>query len=220
MLLLVLSCTRPESPSAAWERACRSACAVLTRPSCPAEEPPALRRNACTRSCVEFAETATRAGCWEQHRSYLDCLSKRSVDCPPKSLSAGIALENAFSINGCRKEHDSYFQCTEPCRDRGVQRTRSLGITSEGKEQQVSVELIQAGCGPAPIPPIRRSGAGAPCTHHTVCSTTLCRCAGREVTFLARACVDGHCAGESAACKLAPQVVGYRPCGPGGHAQP
>lgn len=214
VLLLSLGCNRQAEPSAALEpeRACKSACAAFTRQTCSAPEPREDRHAECVSTCMTASRVATLAGCWAQHRSYLDCVSRRSSACPPSSVAAGIALENASGISECAREHAAYFRCTEPCREQGVLRTRSLRLTHGGRERAVQAELVHAGCGRERPKPVKKSDPGAPCTHHSVCSASTCSCKNREVGYLARACVDGHCAEPTLACAVAPKAVSYDPC--------
>lgn len=214
VLLVALGCARPSEPVADVEvrRACASACAAVTRASCPSDEPTQTRQSACVSSCLAAAFTAHRARCTSEHREYLACVSARSSGCPPSSLAPGAALENASGLGGCDREHTSYFRCTEPCRETGVVRAITTRLAHQGRDREVRVELVNLGCDADRPKPTKRSEAGAPCTHYTVCSAAECACPGSGAAFSARACIDARCAPSPLACSIAPVALEYEPC--------
>jgi hypothetical protein len=212
-LLVLLGCAKQGEPvpGAEVERACASACAALTAGACPADEPTERRHAACRASCSTAAAVARTARCASEHLAYLSCVSRSAV-CAPPNVAAGVALENGSGLSECHAPHQAYFRCTEPCRERGVLRTRSTPLEHDGGRREVHAELVSAGCTEPTPKTAKKSGAGAPCTHHSVCSTAECSCPASSVRYHARACVDGHCADSRLACAIAPKAVGHEPC--------
>lgn len=214
LLAALPGCKRrePAATDPLVERACASACAALTASDCPSDEPTEARQAACVAACLASRATAEVARCAAEHQAYLACVSALDDACAPRGMAAGTALENRSGVPGCEREHAAYFQCTSVCREPGVVRSRSARLVHAGRERSVQAELVTLGCGPERRAPVKRSPAGAPCTHHTVCSAVICSCPRRGVEYSARACVDGRCADAAAACSVAPRAVAHDPC--------
>jgi hypothetical protein len=213
-LFLILGCARKieRQPPSEIALACASACASLTR-TCPADEPTERRQAHCVSACAATAEVARQAHCEAEHRAYLACVGRRNAACPPPSVAPAVTLENATGLSECRAEHERYFRCTEPCREKGVVWARTARMAEMDQQVEVHAEIVHAGCGTVRPEVARKSPAGSPCSHYSVCTPSQCTCPGNRAGFLARACVAGRCAESPRACSLAPQAVGHDPCG-------
>jgi hypothetical protein len=78
------------------------------------------------------------------------------------------------------------------------------------EERPVQLELVRGGCSACPKQTRAGAAPGAPCTSHSVCAEHCCNCTGRELHYLARACIAGSCATREQACRLS--VPDVRPC--------
>lgn len=209
---LLLGCARGPG-SLELEPLCASACTALTAGCEEAQGLARDRRSSCERDCHSASERARAVGCEERRRAYLACVQGLAKGCAPVTLSVGSVLENATGLSGCEREHAEYFRCTAVCRDAGSVWTRSTQVPREGRVHGVHAELVLGGCSAqAPRSPPKQSDAGALCTHHSVCTKTLCSCPGKRAHYFARACVDGACAEGRLACELVPQAVAHEAC--------
>jgi len=189
---------------------CASACADLVT-NCREEAPVSARQSQCVEACSAVRRDAARAGCQDEQDQALRCLSTAKVACE-KAPSTRSLLEQGHGAHGCQAEFARLTSCTAPCREAGVVRSATRGMAVDGGTLEVKAELTTLGCGPDRRVLDRRSPAGAPCQHFSVCTPGLCPCPGSNIAYLARACVDGRCAADALACSLAPRTVGHDAC--------
>jgi hypothetical protein len=193
------------------ERArCASACADLAA-NCRTEVPVVARQAQCVEACSRVRRDAARAGCQSEQDQALSCLSTAQITCE-KAPSTRSVLEQGHGVEGCQAEFARLLRCAAPCREPGVVRSAARSLAVDGATREVKAELTTLGCGPDRRPLERRSPPGAPCEHFSVCSQALCSCPGSNAAYLARTCVDGTCAADTLACRLAPSAVGHAAC--------
>lgn len=119
------------------------------------------------------------------------------------------ALATALALAGCSR-CDAPARGDAACGEAGIVHSASRSVEHGGRTREVRAEIVSLACSaPAALP--SKAPTGAPCTHHSVCSAARCPCAG-GASFLARVCLDGHCAGDSDACTLAPAAIGRSAC--------
>jgi hypothetical protein len=208
-LASLFACSRDKAGASATS-ACDSACERLeSQLGKPAN---AHRRSGCVLGCVEDLGRSRTAGCEDEHRAYLTCVGRSARSAQANEFSPAFALEHAAGLSACKVEHTLYEACTAPCREAGVVRTGERAVQHQSRTVLADVELIGTGCGPNEPSPARRSPAGAPCEHHSVCSATRCACPERAYGYLSRVCANGRCLDASAACSIALEVVGRAAC--------
>jgi len=214
--LFAVSCKKPAPvPSSAdFASACASACAVLVSSACFGGTEQVEAQRDCVASCRSNEAAARAANCVNAGLALLACVGRSEharceIERPPIQ-----AFELPLSLSACEREQRAFSGCLRPCREPGVIHEASRAVRHGQTDRQVSAELVELGCESAGGAPGQRSPAGAPCTHHSVCSPARCPCGGPGA-YLARACVDARCADAALACSIVPATVGLDACGRG-----
>ena len=213
-LLLGACCKRtPPAPSSLdFASACASACAVLVSSGCFGDGEPTLAQRECVAGCRATEPAARSAICLDAQLSLLGCIGhSERVSCRAER-SARDFFERPPAISACAREQRAFSRCSRPCREPGVIHEATREVRHRDQVRKVSAELVELGCEGTGGAPGQRSPAGAPCTHHSVCSPVRCPCNGPGA-YLARACVDGRCADADLACSIVPKTVGQDTCG-------
>jgi hypothetical protein len=215
-LLLAAGCrkTPPAESSSDLASACASACAVLVSSGCFGDSEPTRAQRECVAGCRATESAVQVANCLNAKLSWLGCIGhSERVSCAAER-SARDLFEKPPPISACEREQRAFSRCSRPCREPGVIHEATKAVRRGDRERQVAAELVELGCEGTGGAPGQRSPAGAPCTHHSVCTPALCRCDGPGA-YLARACVDGRCADAALACSIVPETVGQDVCGHG-----
>ena len=216
-LLAISACKRaPEpEPNAGIVEACASACAALGGAHCFDETEPVRAQRLCVDGCAQSARQSRVARCSAELLSYLSCLGRSAgLSCPARALSTNAWLEHMSELSACSPEGRAHAACTRSCREAGIVHTASQPGSADAGGESIQAEVIGLGCTDDEQPRTKKSAAGAPCTHHSVCTPARCQCPERGGAYLARACVAGRCADAASACTLAPRAVGHDVCGP------
>lgn len=215
-LLLAAGCRKaPPAPSSSdLASACASACAVLVSSACFGGSEPTRTQRECVADCRATESAAQVANCLNAKLSLLGCIGHRERVSCGVGRSTRAFFEHPPAISACEREQSALLRCSRPCREPGVIHEATTAVRHRDRERQVSAELVELGCEGAGGAPGQRSPAGAPCTHHSVCTPARCPCNGPGA-YLARACVDGRCADPELACSIVPATVGLDACGQG-----
>jgi hypothetical protein len=187
--------------------ACRSACAPYFGAGCRTRSESPSDRAECQESCEKRSALSSRAGCRPLRQTFLDCVSRTTLNCEAVAASPSAALEQAEGAAACRPALEALSACDAPCRDPG---TVHLGET---EDKRSFVELVRNGCDGCPEKLGGGAGEGAPCQAARVCAQHCCGCDEGPASYLVRACLGGRCARSDAACREAPLVTAQRPCG-------
>ncbi len=215
-LLLTAGCKKtPPAPTASdLASACASACSALVSSGCFEEQEPTLAQRECVAGCRRSESAAWAAHCRNAELAWLGCLGRSAaVSCGARRRARDF-FEQPRAIAACEREQSAFSGCSRPCREPGVIHEATRAVRHGEIERQVAGELVELGCEGAGGVPGQRSPAGAPCTHHSVCTPARCPCDGPGA-YLARACVDGRCADAALACSIVPETVGLDACGHG-----
>jgi len=197
-----------EASHQAREAACRAACAAYFTAGCgPADAPP-LERSDCQAACVAKSAVSERAGCRREREAFLSCLARDTLDCSAVASAPAAALERAEGAAACSAELATFSRCFAPCAEPG---TVHLGDTRD-QGRLASAELTRHGCEQCPDKLGPGAPEGSPCTVARVCAQQCCGCDAGPGHYLARACVDGTCAGRALACDVAPRATGHEVC--------
>jgi len=184
--------------------------ACKTSSSTPREQLCRQLCEGCAGVCTGIIAQAERAGCAEQQTAYFSCLARGDS---PVGLATVQGLDQRMlPQGGCAGAWLAQFSCMAPCRERGVVAFGSRRVQTPGGPRAVIAEQVSLGCELLEPKLLRGAPAGSPCEHSSVCTATRCACAGHELGYGARACVDGRCAGAPEACELVPRAVDQRAC--------